>query len=120
MKKLFVASALFLGACVAQNMTPQNIHVQNGNYIKTIAAHDTVRESDGTMLVNITGETYEDTELFYRVVWFDKDGMKINSLLSKSVQARVRRDQPFHWSAVAPNKKATSYQVYVSDRVIEQ
>lgn len=120
MKKIILCFGLLLTACAANNMTPANIHVQNGNYLQHISATDTRRTSDDTLLVNITGQTYEDTDLYYKVKWFDANNMEIKSLLSKSVRAPVRRDVPFTWSAVAPNKKAHSYQIYISDRVIEQ
>ena len=109
-----------LAGCAAQNAHPDKIFVQNASYLKHISVQDTLRESDSFKLETVSGETYEDTDLFYRVVWFDKDGMKQNSILSNSNQAIVRRNQPFHWTVVAPSAKAVDYKIYVSDRPIEQ
>lgn len=119
MKKTIIAVlGLTLSACAANNLNPDNIHLQTTNYLKEIRATDSVK--NGRMTVNITGETYEDTTFYYRVAWFDYDGMKLDTRLSKSTMSKVRRNSPFTWSVIAPNETARSYQVYVSDRVIEQ
>ena len=121
MKKILLFC--LLGACATTyNDNPDKIYVggmEHPGYIKNIS----VKESSTTnslQRVTVTGETYEDTKLFYSVVWFDANDMKINSTLSKPVMAKVRKNQPFHWSAVAPSAKAVSYKVYVADRAIEQ
>jgi len=121
MKKFVLVFAGLLGACAAQNYTPQNIIVENGNYIKYVSSNSTVRPGDGFMRVNVTGESYEDTELYYRVVWFDDSGMKIDAgVLDRPVQSRVRRNVPFDWTATAPSNAASSYKVYISKRPINQ
>lgn len=122
MKKQLILALIggFLAGCAVQNACPDKIFVQDASYLKHISVQDSVRESDAFKVLTVSGETYEDTDLFYRIVWFDKDGMKQNSILSNSNQAIVRRDQPFHWTVVAPSAKAVDYKVYVSDRPIEQ
>ncbi len=120
-KELILALAgIFLTGCAVQNAAPDKIFVQDASYLKHISVRDSVRESDSFKVLTVFGETYEDTDLFYRIVWFDKDGMKQNSILSNSNQAIVRRNQPFAWTAIAPSTKAVDYKIYVSDRPIEQ
>lgn len=121
MKKIILGCICVLGGCAAQNFNPENIFVENGNYIKNVSSVSAVRESDGFMRVNVSGETYEDTELYYRIVWFDADGVKIETeVLDRPVQARIRRNIPFNWTAISPSAKASSYKVYISNRPIEQ
>lgn len=121
MKLFYLVFAGILGACAAQNLTPENIIVENGNYIKYVSSNSTTRQSDGFLRVNITGETYEDTQLYYRIVWFDDDGIRIDAgVLDRPVQSRVRRNVPFDWTAVAPSNTASSYKVYISKRPIDQ
>ena len=122
MKKLLIIPIIaLLAACAPMNATPDKVHVQNGTYVSGISATDARRESDNFMIVTVTGETYEDTTLYWRVVWFDANGIEINSgALATPKWASVRRGQPFHWTAIAPNPRATSYKVYVSDRPINQ
>ena len=110
--------AVALTACAAQNLNPENIHLTTTNYLTDIRATDTIR--DGKIVVNITGKTYEDTTFYYRVQWFDANGMAIDSILSRPTMSKVRRESPFNWTVVAPSTKAASYQVYVADRPIEQ
>lgn len=120
-KALSLVFAGILGACAAQNLTPQNIIVENGNYLKYVSSNSTIRQSDGFMRVDVNGETYEDTELYYRVVWFDENGIKIDAgVLDRPVQSRVRRNVPFDWTATAPSKHAQTYKVYISKRPINQ
>ena len=121
MKKAYIFGlcAALMG-CAAQNYAPDKIHLQTTNYLKYIDVTDTQKGPNDNLQINISGETYEDTNLYYRVVWFDENNIKIDSLLSKSVNAAVRRDSPFNWSVIAPSADAKSYQVYISDRVIEQ
>lgn len=122
MKKILLFC--LLGACAATvNENPDKIYVDgmaHPGYIKNISVKEASSKSSSLQRITVNGETYEDAKLFYSVVWFDADDMKINSSLSKPVMAKVRKNQPFHWSAVAPNAKAVSYKVYVADRAIEQ
>jgi uncharacterized protein YcfL len=119
-KLILALVGISLMGCAVKNAQPDKIFVEDSSYLKHVSVQDTVRESDAFKLVTVSGETYEDTDLFYRVVWFDKDGMKQNSILSNSNQAIVRRNQPFYWTVVAPSVRAVDYKVYISNRPIEQ
>ncbi len=109
-----------ISACAVDNHNPDIIYLSDNNSLKEISVKDTMRNSDGFLKVSVVGETYSDTDLYYKVVWFDDEQMKINTLLSKSVKSPVRKNVPFYWTAVAPSKSAVSYKVYVADRFIEQ
>jgi uncharacterized protein YcfL len=113
-----------LAACAnTVNTDPDKIYINelaDLGYIKNISVSDAQNTSNSLQRVTVTGETNKDVTLYYSVIWFDDNGMKINTTLSKPVKANVRKSQPFHWTAVAPSEKATSYKVYVASRAIEQ
>ena len=124
MKKTFVVLpviAALCGCAGTENMNPDKIFLtgQSGmGYLQNISVDETSPCSDELKKLTIQGTSYVDGTLHYSVVWFDKDNMKINSTLSKSKMEHLRKNQPFHWTAVAPSQKAESYKVYVSDRAI--
>lgn len=124
MKKLLLFSCFLTAACSGMvNMNPEKIVIGDlgcQNCLKHISVSDTQSGPDALQRLTVTGETSTDVKLFYSVVWFDDDYMKINTTLSKPVMANIRKNQPFHWSAVAPSTKATSYKVYIANRAIEQ
>ena len=124
MKKIFfvlpVLSAL-CGCAGTTNKNPDKIILtgQSGiAYFQDISVDETTTENKGLKKLAIKGMPYADATVYYSVVWFDKDDVKINTTLSKSTLEHLRKNQPFYWTAVAPSEKAVSYKVYVSDRAI--
>lgn len=123
MKKLVILPilAVLFGCAGTENMNPDKIFLtgQSGtSYIQTISVEESIPENQELKKLTIQGISYVDATVYYSVVWFDRDNMKINSTLSKSTLEHLRKNQPFYWTAVAPNKKAVSYKVYISDRAI--
>jgi len=121
MKKLIVALSIVALAACATEYDKKKFHITSDTYyISEVFAKDHVRESDNFKVVNITGVASSDTTVFYRVLWYDENGAPLKSTLSKSTEARLRAEQPFHWTAVAPNANAKDYRVFISGRPIEQ
>lgn len=119
MKKIvFIGIIASLTACTTKNMNPDNIHLDTTNYITDIQAIDSVKNEK--LVVNITGKTYEDTTFWYRVQWFDENGIALDTISAKPAMEKIRRESPFNWVVSAPNIRAKSYQVYISDRPIKQ
>jgi len=121
MRKLIMAlSVVALTAC-ATEYDKRKFHITSDTYyISEVFASDRVRESDGFKIVNITGTASSDTTVFYRVLWYDENGAPIRATTSTSTEARLRAEQPFHWTAIAPNANAVDYRVFISGRPIEQ
>ena len=124
MKKIFIVlpvlSVLF-GCAGTQNMNPDKIFLTGQSeteYIKNISVDESFSDNQELKKITIHGMSYIDATVYYSVVWFDRDNMKINTTLSKSTLEHLRRNQPFYWTAVAPSQKAVSYKVYISDRAI--
>jgi len=112
-------AAIGLVACAATQYDPEIFHLTSDVYfINEIKAASFDR--NGTTIVNITGTSSSDTTVFYRVVWLDENGTPIRTTLSNPVEARVRAEVPFNWTAVAPNNDTHKYQVFISGRVINQ
>lgn len=75
------------------------------------------KKSDGFMQAQVIGlnssGSYEKLE--YRVVWFDKQGFKIESILSKWKSTPAYAHQPFHINAVSPSTKAKTFRIYIKN-----
>jgi uncharacterized protein YcfL len=87
-------------------------------YIQSISVDESRPNKDELKKITIHGMAYVDATVYYSVVWFDRDHVKLNTTLSKSTLEHLRKNQPFYWSAVAPNQKAVDYKVYISDRAL--
>lgn len=123
MKKFLIIPvlAMLCGCAETINMNPDKIFLsgQSGTgFFKNISAEETFPDNQELKKITVHGESYADATVYYSIVWFDKDNMKINSTLSKSTLEHLREHQPFYWTAVAPNQKAVSYKIYVSDRAL--
>ena len=70
---------------------------------------------NGLLKVQINGLNKSNTyyQLEYRIVWLDKDGFVIKSLLSKWQSAPAYASSPFYVNAIAPSPKAKKYRVYI-------
>lgn len=73
------------------------------------------RADSGLLKVQIKGINRSDRyyQLQYRVVWLDRDGFVIPSLLSKWQSAPAYASSPFYVNAIAPSPKAKRYRVYI-------
>ena len=125
MKKnlLIIPALLALCGCAGTvNTNPEKI-IFTGNtgagYVKNISVDETHSSSKELKKITVSGEAYSDATVYYSVVWFDKDNMKINTTMSKSVLEHLRKNQPFYWTSVAPNNKAESYKIFISDYAIQ-
>lgn len=120
-KLLMLGAAIALTACMGADYDKDKFDFTSDvYYISEISATDSIRESDGFKVATITGKSDADTEVFYRVLWFDADGNPVKATTSKSTKANIRGEQPFYWTAISPNANATKYKVLVSGRPIEQ
>ena len=72
-------------------------------------------KDNGFMQAQITGENLTNSyfRIEYRIVWFDENEFKIQSILSKYTELPAYANQPFIIDAIAPNNKARSFRVYL-------
>lgn len=114
-------TACTLLGCTAVNKSPDKIIIQdNITTLKYVSASDSVRNSDGFITANVSGETRQDDTLFYSFIWFDKNGIKQNSSLSVPIKRNIKSGFPFFWTGVAPSANAVDYKVLISKEPIEQ
>ncbi len=73
------------------------------------------KKDDGFMKAQVIGyNSSSDYELLEsRIVWFDRDGFKIKSLLSKWKTLPAYAKQPFYINEISPNTKAKTFRVYI-------
>ena len=77
----------------------------------------TVRERDGQSIVQIMGTGDKNQTIYYKVEWFDANGMRINSTLSRWKKVNLHKNAEFFWKATSPSRRAVSYRVYLSDTI---
>jgi len=74
-----------------------------------------LKKADGFMKAQVIGESSSGSYqvLEYRVVWLDKDGFKIESILSKWNVIPAYANQPFHINAISPSTTAKTFRLYI-------
>ncbi len=73
------------------------------------------KQSDGFMKTQIIGQNKSDSykKLEYKIVWLDRDGFVIKSILSKWREASADANQPFYITNISPNTKADDFRLYI-------
>ena len=118
---VMIFSLLILGGCAGSSPEPKGDSVVNvvkdecGNndiHIKDIKGR---KKADGFMQVQVSGESNSDKyqRLEYRIVWFDKQGFTIDTILSNWTVIPAYAHQPFHINAVSPSVKAKAFRLYL-------
>lgn len=119
MKKIFVfCTLLFLYACATPlEYDHTKFSINHDVKLLNISTNSSIRERDGQLFVQISGISKNNQAVFYKIEWFDANGMKISTTLSQWKKVNLRENAEFFWNAVAPTKRATSYKVYVTDNI---
>ena len=119
MKKLFIFGALlFLWSCAAPLEYDHAIFSINPDVkLLNINTNSTVRERDGQMLSQVSGTGKKNQSVYYKIEWFDANGMRISTKLAQWKKVNLRKNAEFLWSAAAPSKRAVSYRVYITDDI---
>jgi len=75
-----------------------------------------INSESGLTELQVVGENETDKymKLRYRVVWFDKDGFEISSIQTNWTDLPVFKNATFSIHIVAPNKRATEYQLFIN------
>ena len=73
------------------------------------------KQSDGFMKTQIIGQNISDSyqKLEYKIVWLDRDGFVIKTILSKWREASADANQPFYITNISPNTKADDFRLYI-------
>lgn len=73
------------------------------------------KQSDGFMKTQIIGQNISDSyqKLEYKIVWLDRDGFVIKTILSKWRETSADANQPFYITNISPNTKADDFRLYI-------
>lgn len=119
MKKLFIyAVVAILCSCTTPLEYNRDIFSINPSVkLMNINSTATVRERDGQAIAQIMGTSRTNQTIFYKIEWFDANGIKINSTLSRWKKVNLHKNAEFFWKATSPSRRAVSYRVYLSDTI---
>jgi uncharacterized protein YcfL len=112
---------LLFGGCTKQSQMDDSIVKVTsscGNNDIVITDIKGRKKPDGFMQAQVIAENKTDSYMLleYQVVWFDKDGFKIQSILSKWNTVPAYANQPFQINATSPNTKATTFRLYIKSQ----
>ena len=111
MKKILTAVLfLALAGCMA-TYDKSLFFIADDVWLNSIVSDSYVRESDGHTLVQVTGTASHTQTVYYKVEWYDANGMKVKSALSKWQQKKLVKGIEFTIEAVSPSPKAVRYKV---------
>lgn len=112
-----VLAAFIFGGCSSAQNSETIAKIVDGCTNSDIVLKDVKgrKRADGFMEAQITGENHSKDyqSLKYRVVWMDKDGFVIETIMSNWAKVPAYENQPFAISAVSPNAKASTFRVYI-------
>lgn len=117
-KTLLGISLLCLAGCASQLEYDRSVFsIKPDVELNYIDAISSVREKDGQVFVQVSGQAPSTQTVYYKTEWFDANGMKITSNLSKWKNTKLIENMDFTWKMIAPSKRATSYKVYIVDEL---
>ncbi len=113
--------ALLAGGCASSSPKPKGGSVVNvvepacGNSDIVIKEVRGKRRKDGFMVVQVRGENTsgEYRRLEYKILWFDKNGFQIDTILSNWTVVPAYANQPFSIRTVSPSPKARKFRIYI-------
>lgn len=118
MKKIFIFIALlFAWACASFEYDHAKFSIASDVYLLNINTSNVVRERDGQMLVQVAGTSARNQSVYYKIEWFDANGMRISTSLAQWKKVNLRENAEFFWNATAPSRRAATYRVYITDDI---
>lgn len=118
MKNIFICAALMLLlSCTTLEYDREKFSINPDVKLLNINTQNTVRERDGQVLVQVAGVSKKNQSVYYKIEWFDANGMKISTTLSQWKKVNLRENAEFFWNAAAPSKRAATYRVYITDDI---
>ena len=108
---LLLVCLVGLGGCM-DNRIKLNKNIKSDLDIEKVVAE---RNNEGLLQVNINGEN--DTSKYfkseYRIIWLDKNGTPLETILSDWTPFPVHEDAEFYITAVAPHPRATDFRIVI-------
>lgn len=119
MKKIFVfGTLLFLWSCATPlEYDHSKFSITPSVKLLNINTNNTVRERDGQLFAQVSGVSSKNQAVYYKIEWFDANGMKISTKLAQWKKVNLRENEDFIWNTAAPSKRAIDYRVYITNNI---
>jgi uncharacterized protein YcfL len=112
-----IFSLLLFSACANDPYPNPIVKIIDGCGTNSISISDVKgkKRDDGFLKAQVIGNNNSNDYhlLQYRIVWEDKSGFKIESILSKWQTLSVYANQPFYINGISPNTKAKTFRIYI-------
>ncbi len=114
---ILIATLLTFSAC-SNNYQPDprvKIIGHCSNSAMLVSDVNAMMRDDGFMQTQITGENLTSSyfKVEYKIVWFDENNFKIDSILSNWAEIPAYAEQPFYINVTAPSNKAKTFRLYL-------
>lgn len=108
---LLLVCLVGLSGCMDKRIT-LNKNVKSDLDIENITAE---RNHEGLLEVNISGanDTSKYFKSEYRIIWLDKKGAPLDTILSNWTPFPVYEDAEFYITAVAPHPRAVDFKIVI-------
>lgn len=118
-RKFIFGALLLIWSCAAAPLEYDQAKFSITPDVKllSINSNSVVRERDGQMSVQVSGLSKTNQSIYYKVEWFDVNGMKISTSLAQWKKVNLRKNSEFLWNFTAPSKRAVTYRVYITDDI---
>lgn len=109
---LGLALSLALAAGCAKKPDPRILQGQGLNFIRDVAVSEHPRD-DGFLVLQITGQSTSSRarEIWYKVDWFDAQGLVLDSFQTRWKPATVQARAPFIITEVSPRPTAKTWRL---------
>jgi uncharacterized protein YcfL len=109
--------SLFFSACVQTEPKSTIATITDKCVLSDFSIKDIkgIKQSDGFMKSQIIGKNESNSykQLEYKIVWLDKNGFVIKSILSNWRKVSADANQPFYITNTSPSTKADDFRIYI-------
>ncbi len=116
------AAMLLFGGCATEQPRPKHrdsvvnvLDAECGNDDIVVKDIKGKRRKDGFMQVQVQGENTSGDykRLEYRIIWYDKSGFQLDTILSNWTTVPAYAHQPFVINTVSPSTRARKFRIYI-------
>ncbi len=117
MRILMFLSLIFLVGCSSLIYDNEKLFIHSDVDLNSINVILNQRKYDSQMFVQISGVPLSNQSVYYKIDWFDINGIKITTVLSQWKRANLIKNVDFTWKLPAPTKSAVSYKIYITKNI---
>ena len=117
MRILLFLSLIFLVGCSSLIYDNEKLFIHSDVDLNSINVILNQRKYDSQVFVQISGVPLSNQSVYYKIDWFDINGIKITTVLSQWKCANLIKNVDFTWKLPAPTKSAVSYKIYITKNI---